>query len=895
MIFCVFAFLPKVLTFGKKSRVALNIEPKNNKTMRFHHPYSFLHISDESFNQVDKKDLFSQQKKIEYIEFIWINAELPKAFFDWLGSLTNLRRLQINCLGDKLLPPFVLPVTLQELTIKSGNYALLDKSFWTQARRLQSLALYTASRADIFAALSLLPELTNLLVKMPLEDLPDDFVQLQSLRYLQLSHCRLPVFPKVLSQMTRLNELYLRDNAIASIDVSLQRLSNLERIDLHCNQFADFPDTLLELAQIARIDLSNNKIKTIPPKIAKLSNTLLELNLQANKITHLPDALNKLQKLQKLDISSNHLAAIPKVLYQLPSLQRIDFYDNKDEFKKQVFNSNLCFYFPNILNPSRGFPPKIKDKPILEVLQFGKKLYKITQDEEKQEQLIAVFFKDSHTVNALPPAVLLQAGSFALPETTIYVIEQLCQRTASLFQKKPLHKGAKIVVMGNWSGNGEHTQATLEALGIQLFFEPVADMEYVLLRHPLYCNDDFNKQGLIFIKESDIISFLETQQAFYLRPQDSEEQQLTLEKMRALLYSNNNASIELAFEMMETGGVPQGAILDLFYFYTLPHLSDNFWIATRAGSLLRAYGSDALCQELLHKRKKRHRNILAQSSFRELCRTLDHLGIASLPFCQHYLFYSEYLHSMPSDFINETLANTTDTKHRHQLVTRLIDKYVTDLNQTNNNTFDFYSLSRFVLDFSFWAPVLFKRNDIVTLCITVPINNLEPSFSQGISQMQFLKRLQISHYRGEHLNGLKQLVHLPLLEDLYVGYCDKGEDDLFEEVLPRLPALNSLSLERCSLLALSVAMQLPNLLVLELRFKLCVTIDLSTLKFPNLTQLFLHNINLVLPDDDITLTHNLPMLRYITLESVKNLGDLCADYKSFRKRIEQLLPDAKLH
>ena len=72
---------------------------------------------------------------------------------------------------------------------------------------------------------------------------------------------------------------------MSCINEKIQGLSRLKNMNLSHNQIASFPFQLTQLSTLSKLDLSFNKIKEVPSTINQLSR-LQELNVSHNELNN---------------------------------------------------------------------------------------------------------------------------------------------------------------------------------------------------------------------------------------------------------------------------------------------------------------------------------------------------------------------------------------------------------------------------------------------------------------------------------------------------------------------------------------------------------------------------------------------------------------------------------
>ncbi|KAL4093718.1 hypothetical protein PRIC1_011150 [Phytophthora ramorum] len=159
-----------------------------------------------------------------------------------------------------------------------------------------------------------------------LKKLPEELLELSTLRTLDLTGNRLSELPPQLDKLKALKTLKVSSNVLVTLpDLSaLEALTtlvldgnlledipsalppNLTKLSLKGNRLRAVPRSVLELAQLQELDLADNVLETLPSNLGE-QQELQDLNLDGNKLTELPAALARCTKLKVLSARRNTL------------------------------------------------------------------------------------------------------------------------------------------------------------------------------------------------------------------------------------------------------------------------------------------------------------------------------------------------------------------------------------------------------------------------------------------------------------------------------------------------------------------------------------------------------------------------------------------------------------
>ncbi|KAH9782987.1 ADP-ribosyl cyclase/cyclic ADP-ribose hydrolase [Citrus sinensis] len=145
-----------------------------------------------------------------------------------------------------------------------------------------------------------------------ISQLPSSVADSNVLRYLWFPRCRnlVSLPPLLLSGLSSLECLHLRDCAVTDIPQEIGCLSSLEELDLSGNSFESLPVSIKQLSQLSSLDLSDcNMLRSLP----ELPSCLGFLNLSGcNMLQSLPELPLRLRRLR---------AGNCKLLQSLPEIR----------------------------------------------------------------------------------------------------------------------------------------------------------------------------------------------------------------------------------------------------------------------------------------------------------------------------------------------------------------------------------------------------------------------------------------------------------------------------------------------------------------------------------------------------------------------------------------------
>ena len=138
--------------------------------------------------------------------------------------------------------------------------------------------------------------------------------------------------PEALGELTRLEELWLRDQRLTGpIPAELGSLSNLRVLSLQNNELGGpIPDALRRLTRLRWLDLAGNDLTAgpIPAWVGELTDLEFLILQGTNRTGPIPDSLARLANLRSLTLGGNDLTAgpIPEWISNLANLQELSLW-----------------------------------------------------------------------------------------------------------------------------------------------------------------------------------------------------------------------------------------------------------------------------------------------------------------------------------------------------------------------------------------------------------------------------------------------------------------------------------------------------------------------------------------------------------------------------------------
>ncbi|XP_050459108.1 leucine-rich repeat-containing protein 47-like [Cataglyphis hispanica] len=180
----------------------------------------------------------------------------------------------------------------------------LDKNLFN-LRQLNYLSITRTCLQSVPEEIGELTNLTTLILHSnEIAELPSSIDKLINLKVFDCSRNKLASYPQQLCNLPQLKILNLASNLLESIP-SLRKNVALSVLNIGNNKLKIFPDVCYaELICLSEIYVNNNKIKQIPITIKQLSG-LRVLNLECNLFADLPAELTEINQLEQLHLMSD--------------------------------------------------------------------------------------------------------------------------------------------------------------------------------------------------------------------------------------------------------------------------------------------------------------------------------------------------------------------------------------------------------------------------------------------------------------------------------------------------------------------------------------------------------------------------------------------------------------
>ena len=248
------------------------------------------------------------------------------------SALVGLSRLRKLCISRSHVKDFPQELCenlkkLEILDISENSLRTLPK-VW-RCRRLRELNLIQAPSDSLPVVLQQLPCLTRLNVSdCRLFLFPPAFLQLKKLTDLNISNNHITDLPTEWNNVC-LKHLKIADNELgqgSSLSV-IAKLSSLETLDVSGNALNQFPSFVQCLKFLHKLNISNNPVRECPENMGNFQ-TLEIFKGSACELKEFPRFLLHLQKIRDIELERNKIKIIPED-YSLPFLKTLRLGNNK--------------------------------------------------------------------------------------------------------------------------------------------------------------------------------------------------------------------------------------------------------------------------------------------------------------------------------------------------------------------------------------------------------------------------------------------------------------------------------------------------------------------------------------------------------------------------------------
>lgn len=421
------------------------------------------------------------------------------------------------------------------------------------------------------------------------EEIPEEILELTNIIEIDIQnpYWQTPSsLPKIICKMTWLKQLSISGFLWDTLPEELANLKNLEEFSFAPSAYTK-RKTLSELnnrwifsafPKLKRLSIPNLFKEGFPLEISKLKD-LEELTITNNFIKELPNEIAQLKKLRYLEISTNKFDVFPPVIGKLKQLETLSLsLPMLKTFPVELLNLPKLKQDGIVI--ATGASATLDKSPV----RFFNSVWRaIHQYKFSKEQSLFLFdcarnertdFADATTEQLL---ILLHSRVKVFEQAALTEIER---RTALQPLQLPA-KGETLWVVGKTTETQKYWAEKLQNFDIQLVKTPDAKTKHALLAVASGWITA-QLQGKTLWTEKLLKKYIDQiEKPFLIQPQNSETDDY-IKNVRQLLQSADFNNIELALEMIKSGGLPQAILTD---FFALLKIRDLKITATQKSNL----------------------------------------------------------------------------------------------------------------------------------------------------------------------------------------------------------------------------------------------------------------------------------------------------------------------
>lgn len=386
--------------------------------------------------------------------------------------------------------------------------------------------------------------------------LSENLFSCTKLRRLTLQKCTLPELPVGLLQLQSLEKLSIIDCGLEVLPSWLADLKNLKVLTVTGNKLTKLPASLAFGEQKLSVDVGFNAITTVPIEYFLPKSRLIVLNLNNNQLRSLPKLEENNHCLKNIHFKSNQIAFIPPSLFKhLPSLTLVDIRENPYErLPLAVLNLPSLKY---LSAEGTGLEDSfLKTNARFEIF---KAFNTINLGSEARMLAYQLLYAPSTIVEAKDEDLL---GCLSLPYPSIWkkALDVLLEKKKELLEQQPLSTKSEIAVFGKTAMPNRMLRAKIKEKGARYNVKIKDSTTHVVIAPKLKKYEGYDKEGLVFISEENLLLFLGVEQERFFKEVEGDE----LKNIQELFYHPDEKNQEIALNLMMGGGVPKPFLTDLF-------------------------------------------------------------------------------------------------------------------------------------------------------------------------------------------------------------------------------------------------------------------------------------------------------------------------------------------
>ncbi len=407
--------------------------------------------------------------------------------------------------------------------------------------------------------------------------------QLQALEVLEIIQCPITDLPKELSKLSKLTILKCEETGLKTIPACVFDCVHLTELSFTRSLIKSIPKEIKQLQKLKKFSAHHSKLEVLPKELTALSN-LEELTLYAIPIQSLPEWVGQLKNIKLFGVPKTHYSQIPYFLFQL---------------KKLVYYCIPSFTVDGV------------DESITKQLQEYLKRHTSVSAAQAYAQLMLSPNLESSNIPLKHFVEVTNIDDKTVVEKVLYYLKK--QNTNTL-DSHPFQEGSELAILGKFDGLGlDYIKELFKNKGISITNKANKTSTHLVLCYENKRKFDPAKfPNIVLLSNEELVHWAKVHEgAGYLENEGQQEGATMQESIVDLLLSRSTENIEIALEMLKSGGVSKSMICPLLIAYSD---TDNYTMdgkTTRDNLRKTLYSSSALSE----KTKKQIRGDLSKGGF----------------------------------------------------------------------------------------------------------------------------------------------------------------------------------------------------------------------------------------------------------------------------------------
>lgn len=364
--------------------------------------------------------------------------------------------------------------------------------------------------------------------------------QLKQLQVLEIIQCPIQDLPKELSELKVLTVLKCEETLLKTIPLSVFGCTGLTELSFNKSIIKSIPKEIQQLQNLQKLSAHHSTLEELPKELTKLPN-LTELKLYAIPIKTLPEWIGQLKKIKLLGLPKTHYTQVPYFLFQL---------------KKLVYYCIPSFTVDNV--------PESITKQLEEYLKRHSSV-------AGAQAYVQLMLSPSTKSSKIPLKHFVEVTNIDDKSVVQKALNYLKKQLPNTLDTHPFQEGSELAILGKFDGLGlDYIKELFSNKRILITTKVSKTSTHVVLCYENKRKFDPSKfSNLVLLSNEELVEWAKTNEgAGYLENQASNGDTAIQESIEKLLLSGSAENIELALEMLKSGGVSQFMICPLLIAYS---------------------------------------------------------------------------------------------------------------------------------------------------------------------------------------------------------------------------------------------------------------------------------------------------------------------------------------